>query len=60
MLAWALWLAAGLVRAVGWGWRAFGEGGLWRKLSLPRSRVVPGRAGAGPGTPAPPTPPAQG
>jgi hypothetical protein len=56
MLAWALWLAAGLVRAVGWGWRAFSEGGLWRKLSLPsRSRAVaPGAGGGSSGTPAPP------
>jgi hypothetical protein len=36
MLVWALWLAASLVRAIGWGWRAFGEGGLWRKLLLRR------------------------
>jgi hypothetical protein len=55
MLAWALWLAAGLVRAVGWGWRAFGEGGLWRKLSLPtRSRGVPAAGGGSSSTPAPP------
>jgi hypothetical protein len=32
MLVWALWLATSLVRAVGWGWRAFGEGGYWRRL----------------------------
>jgi hypothetical protein len=32
MLAWALWLAASLVRGIGWGWRAFGEGGYWRAL----------------------------
>ncbi|HVO12058.1 MAG TPA: hypothetical protein VMX54_15060 [Vicinamibacteria bacterium] len=37
MLLWALWLAAGLVRAAGPAWRAFSEGGLWRRL--------PGRAG---------------
>jgi hypothetical protein len=37
MLAWALWLAASLVRAVGWGWRAFGEGGFWRKLPWRRA-----------------------
>jgi hypothetical protein len=48
MLAWALWLAAGLVRAVGWGWRAFGEGGLWRRLPLRRRAAAP-----------PPTTPAQ-
>jgi len=38
MLLWALWLAASLVRAVGWGWRAFGEGGLWKPLVLRRTR----------------------
>jgi hypothetical protein len=32
MLLWALWLAASLVRAVGPAWRAFTEGGLWRKV----------------------------
>jgi hypothetical protein len=32
MLAWALWLAAALVRAAGPAWRAFTEGGLWRPL----------------------------
>ncbi len=46
MLAWALWLAAGLVRAVGWGWRAYGEGGVWRRLPLRRPAATP-----------PPTPP---
>jgi hypothetical protein len=37
MLVWALWLAASLVRAIGWGWRAFGEGGLWRRLWVRKS-----------------------
>jgi hypothetical protein len=32
MLVWALWLAASLVRGVGPGWRAFGEGGQWRPI----------------------------
>ncbi len=32
MLVWSLWLAASLVRAVGWGWRAFGSDGFWRPL----------------------------
>jgi hypothetical protein len=36
MLVWALWLAASLVRAIGWGWRTFGSGGLWRRLSWRR------------------------
>jgi hypothetical protein len=40
MLLWALWLAASLVRAVGWGVRAFGQGGYWRPLPWPRARPV--------------------
>jgi hypothetical protein len=39
MLAWALWLAASLVRAVGWGWRAFGSGGFWRPIAGKRPSV---------------------
>jgi hypothetical protein len=38
MLLWALWLAAGLVRAVGPAWRAFSAGGVWRPV---RRRVPP-------------------
>jgi hypothetical protein len=56
MLAWALWLAAGLVRAIGWGWRAFGEGGLWR--ALPRRRAP--TTGEPPRTPAAGGPPPAG
>jgi hypothetical protein len=41
MLAWALWLAASLVRSVGWGFRAFGEGGFWRSLPLRRASTPP-------------------
>ncbi len=37
MLVWALWQAESLVRAIGWGWRSFGEGGLWRKLTMRRA-----------------------
>ncbi len=43
MLLWALWLAHGLVRAVGPGWRAFGHGGYWRPLLLKR-RATPATA----------------
>lgn len=39
MLVWALWLAASLVRAVGWGWRSFGEGGLWRRFVVRRPKA---------------------
>ncbi len=45
MLLWALWLAAALVRWLGWGWGQFSHGGCFR-----------GRVGAG----APPLPPAAG
>jgi len=42
MLAWALWLAASLVRWAGWSWRALGEGGLWRPLPRrPRKTAAP-------------------
>jgi hypothetical protein len=51
MLAWALWLAASLVRWAGWSWRALGEGGLWRPL--PRR---PRKARVSRSTPAPPAP----
>ena len=57
MLAWALWLAASLVRAIGWGWRAFGEGGLWRALPRPRRRPTPGEPAL---TPPPGRPPVGG
>ena len=41
MLAWALWLAASLVRWAGWSWRALSEGGLWRPLPRrPRKTTV--------------------
>ena len=41
MLVWALWLAAGLVRGIAWGWSTFNEGGLWRTLSLRRAPATP-------------------
>jgi hypothetical protein len=45
MLLWALWLAAGLVRAVGPAWRAFSEGGVWRPvLTRVRPPKPPGPA----------------
>jgi len=47
MLLWAMWLATSLVRAVGWGWRAFGEGGLWKPLVFRRApRPGPGGSNA--------------
>ena len=52
MLVWALWLAASLVRAIGWGWRSFGEGGLWQRLAIrratPKDKAEPNHSGAEP------------
>jgi len=31
MLAWALWLAAALIRWLKWGWTQFSEGGCWKR-----------------------------
>ncbi len=47
MLAWSLWLAARLVRAAAWGWRAFGAGGFWQPLRTRRPGTVSAE-GAGP------------
>ena len=41
MLAWALWVALALVRWLRWGWTAFSEGGLWKKMPPPPPRVYP-------------------
>ena len=35
MLAWALWLAARLLRWTGWAWRCLGTNGLWREIRRP-------------------------
>jgi hypothetical protein len=32
MLAWALWIAAALIRWLRWGWRQFSEGGCFRRF----------------------------
>lgn len=37
MLAWALWLAVGMIKWARWAFRAFTEGGGWKKLSLAAS-----------------------
>jgi hypothetical protein len=42
MLAWALWLAASLLKWVAWAWRCFSEGGAW-----PEKAVVIAKPGAG-------------
>lgn len=38
MLAWSLWLVFALLRWIAWGWRSYGEGGLWRR---PAPKPVP-------------------
>ena len=38
MLLWALWLAHSLLKWLRWGWRCFGEGGLWRKITVHRRK----------------------
>lgn len=34
MLAWALWLAASVIRWAQWGWNCFSAGGIWRTLKI--------------------------
>jgi hypothetical protein len=41
MLLWALWLAASLVRWLGWGWRQFADGGVWKRFSKKQVRPPP-------------------
>ena len=45
MLCWALWLAASLLRWAGWAWRAWGEGGVWRRLGRKPSSIAPDPGG---------------
>ncbi len=40
MLAWALWLAASLIRWLGWGWKNFSSGGCFRKTP-PKVKPTP-------------------
>ena len=39
MLLWALWLAFALLKWLGWGWRCFSAGGLWRRLRRGKAAV---------------------
>jgi hypothetical protein len=41
MLAWALWLAAALIRWLRWGWEQFNRGRLARKAAKVRSTPPP-------------------
>ena len=52
MLGWALWLALAVVRWLRWGFRAFSEGGFWKRPPPP-----PPPPQAPHRTPAPPMPP---
>ncbi|KQW45540.1 hypothetical protein ASD88_11590 [Pelomonas sp. Root662] len=50
MLAWALWLAASLLRWVSWAWAAFSAGGAWPAKVVtvePVEPVEPGKASEG-------------
>ncbi len=38
MLIWSLWLAQALLKWLSWGWQCFGKRGLWRKVSLRRTK----------------------
>ncbi len=40
MLAWALWLAASLLRWLAWGWKQFCAGGCWKRAE-PKAKPVP-------------------
>ena len=51
MLAWALWLAAALIKWLRWGWDCFTEGGAWRHVDV---HARPARTSP----PMPPKPPA--
>jgi hypothetical protein len=45
MLAWALWLAAALIRWLKWAWTQFSEGGCWRR-SPKKAKTPPPIPGA--------------
>src|SRR5262249_53751572 len=59
MLAWSLWLAWALMGWIGWAWKAYLSGALWRRREKPtRATTAPTRAstatGAGAATAPPP------
>jgi hypothetical protein len=45
MLAWALWLAAALIRWLKWAWTQFSEGGCWKRMAR-KEKVPPPLPGA--------------
>jgi hypothetical protein len=40
MLAWALWLAASLIRWLKWAWNQFSQGGFWKNSEKPTPTPV--------------------
>jgi hypothetical protein len=47
MLAWALWLAASLLRWVSWAWTAFSAGGTWPVKPVTNNALAPADEGVG-------------
>jgi hypothetical protein len=41
MLAWALWLAAALLRWLKWGWNQFSSGGCWKRMWKKKKKTPP-------------------
>jgi hypothetical protein len=48
MLAWALWLAAALIRWLKWAWTQFSSGGFWKRYPK-KTKKTPPPAGSAPG-----------
>jgi hypothetical protein len=60
MLVWSLWLARKLLQWAPWAFRAFSEGGLWKKAKLPFGGRPAPRAPVPPAAPAAPAAPPAG
>jgi len=41
MLAWALWLAAALLRWLKWGWNQFSHEGCWKRMGKKKEKAPP-------------------
>lgn len=54
MLAWALWIAASLIRWLRWGWDSFTTGGGWKPAPLKPKKGAPIAPVAAPSSQAPP------
>lgn len=57
MLLWALWLAVALLGWLKFGWGAFREGGLWRRIPVAVKTPPVAATGPGPAKTPPPVPP---